>query len=158
MQYQLLFSLLHQNARPKELQGGRVHLAHTLRDQSFVGEKAQQQEHGAAGHMAATVRKQREPSLCWCSAHFLLFIQSETPAHQMALPTFRVGLLSFFSQQSKSSLTDTPGGGLDASRSCPFDLTPRPPCPASASLSSVPTFSYTSTLATGQPPKSCLQS
>lgn len=73
---------------------------------------------GGWSHGSHSPEAEREPSLCWCSARFLLFIQSETPAHQMALPTLRVGLPSFFSQQSKSSLTDTPGGGLDASRSC----------------------------------------
>ena len=27
---------------------------------------------------------------CWCSAHFLLFLQSRTPTHRMVPPTFRV--------------------------------------------------------------------
>lgn len=40
--------------------------------------------------MPPTSRKQKDGY--WCSAHFLLFVQSGTSARGMASPTFRVGL------------------------------------------------------------------
>lgn len=52
---------------------GRVALGSwVLRTQSIVVGKARMQEREAAGHMAPTVRNQRETE-GWCSAHFLLF-------------------------------------------------------------------------------------
>lgn len=40
--------------------------------------KAWQQEHEAAGHIVATVRRQTETFLCWCSAYFS-FLFSQRP-------------------------------------------------------------------------------
>lgn len=52
---------------------GRVALGSwVLRTQSIVVGKARMQEREAAGHMAPTVRNQREME-GWCSAHFLPF-------------------------------------------------------------------------------------
>lgn len=67
---------------------GRFTLVHSWRGvrQSW------QQEQEAVGHMASILRKLRGEF--WSSAHFLLFIQSEIPAHATVLGTVRVILPS----------------------------------------------------------------
>lgn len=54
------------------------------------GGKAWQQEGEAAA--AQIHSREAESCKCWVSARFLLFTCSETPAHEMVLPTISVGL------------------------------------------------------------------
>ena len=64
----------------------RFILAHSLRMQSITAGKAPAA--GALGSWLHCIHSQEaERDGCWCSAHCLLFIQSRTPAHRMALPT-----------------------------------------------------------------------
>lgn len=52
--------------------------------------KSWRQDLEVFGHVAFIVSKESDG--CSCSARFLLFIQSEIPAHGTVLPIFKMGL------------------------------------------------------------------
>lgn len=57
--------------------------------QSIMAGKIEHHNSEAAGHIPSQEAERDEH---WCSASFLLFMQSRTPAHGVVLPTFRVDL------------------------------------------------------------------
>ena len=80
---------------------GKIYLSPQFEGMKSITEKkAQWSEHEMNGHIASEIRKQRFKA--WCSALFLLFIQSMVPAKGS---TFSVGFLSSINSFWKHCLT-----------------------------------------------------